>query len=724
MPDDRQKFDIEKLKVDPRMWQRLAMPSENGDTLENVFKDKENPFGKNSKDAMDRVQTLAAEGKLYLREHGRSRHFHKVEKTENNLKLGEQHEMKLSNRTSDPILGGLMWLSRGYFKWIGLEKISNWFDRRLKQRSEIKELNNRYKEEYKDLTKEEKKELKAIRKHEKKLKALEQAKKEAEKTQQEIDKIRGIDTSKSKGEMDSPLNEPPKVEPQKNTMQPTLLGDQPVQEQKPGRQAGENIQIQTKVAQEEIVGTKKDAPQQKENNSQIFINGVELTDETANQFPPHIVDAFKHIQQMINEAEANKQADQQLVQEQPPVTEQPQVTEKDNQVTEDVPKQTNVMEQQENQTVEPKDAVKQNTADTQVPLEEVNAPLKDGADLEPEKVNIQQRHKDQAQKNLQERLAAEKEAMDAALNWKDSLANTLFSHEEGKAMRDQYQTINGNNKETGAEYLSGAVFGIFSKVTENPEQKQQVMDALLNGKPLGRENNDLINNGIAAYSDAFIQKTNGNPERLADMLANAMRELSHQASQETTLSPRLVTIGRLIGNAAKMANDNKLELPLTEDELDVVRGAAVLGDVARKYHDARQHLGKEPMDMSSKLGKRATRDLLMGNATEKMIQQDKRLGQTITSTQQLMGKGIWSIEGLRVYTASSATGRGIQQEDVQALLERPNSTKALDIGKRTANEIVQASMEDFNAAEAAMEKERAIEQQQEQPDIDPMNIMG
>lgn len=156
MPDDRQGFDLEQLKRDPDMWMRLAMPSKNGDSLENVFKKKENPFEKNDQAAVETIQRLAAEGTLYLRERGRSRHFHKVETDGDNLKLGDQHEMKLSNRATDPVLAGLMWLSRGYFKWIGLERISNWFDKRLQHRAEIIELDNRYKEEYKSLSKEEK----------------------------------------------------------------------------------------------------------------------------------------------------------------------------------------------------------------------------------------------------------------------------------------------------------------------------------------------------------------------------------------------------------------------------------------------------------------------------------------------------------------------------------------------------------------------------------------
>ena len=80
MPYNQQGFNVQALKTDPKMWMRLAMPSKNGKYLENVFKDKENPFEKNNQAAVETLEKLAAEGKLYLRDFGRSRHFQKVEK--------------------------------------------------------------------------------------------------------------------------------------------------------------------------------------------------------------------------------------------------------------------------------------------------------------------------------------------------------------------------------------------------------------------------------------------------------------------------------------------------------------------------------------------------------------------------------------------------------------------------------------------------------------------
>ena len=725
MPYNQQGLDLKALKTDPKMWMRLAMPSKNGKYLENVFKDKENPFEKNNQAAVETLEKLAAEGKLYLRDFGRSRHFQKVEKGDDGLKLGAQHEIKLSNSTAGFGLSVLMRLSRAYFKWIGLERISNWFDGRLKRRAELNELNSRYKEEYKSLTKEEKKELKALRKHEKNLKKLEKFQKEVNKTQQELDELRGVNT---KGEMDSPLSQPPTVEQKENTMQPTLLGDQPVQQIPPAPPLPNQFAVK-QTTQQEIPDTKKEENEQGENtrDNKITINGVELTEETAKEFPPQIVEAFKLIQQHINEKEAKEKTNQQPVQESqqvvnenkqegPLATAQTQVVE-EPQVTEQVPK-TQLTETEQIFSNNPA----QPTADKKVPDQEIDSPLKNGADLEPNQVNAQERPKDQAQKDLQERLAAEKDAMDAVQNWKDFVANSLFSHEEGRSAKEFYQNVNKNNEAAGAEYLTGAVFGILSNRSVNQEQKQQVMDALLSGKPLGSENAKLIDDGIAAYNDAIARKTSGSPERLVNMLADSMRELGHQASRETTLSPRLVMIGRLLSNAAQMTNENNLELPIDEDEFSIVKGAGTLSDVAQKYHDARQRLGNDLENISSKENRGAVRDLLMGNAVEKMIQQDKRLGQTITNTQMIMGGGLWEVKKLQTYTSDTATRRGIQPEDIQAILKKPNSTKALSIGTKIGNEVVKASMEDYNAAEKAMQKEMELGQQENQVEINPIQM--
>ena len=715
-------FNLEQLKTNPKMWTRLATRSSNGNTMENVFKEKDNPFEKNSIAAMETIQRLAAEGNLYLREYGRSRHFHKVEKDGNELKLGEQHEMKISNRNSDPILGGLMWLSRGYFKWIGLEKVANWFDERLKQRTAIKDLDKRYKEEYKSLTKEEKNELKAIRKHEKKLKALEKAQKEAEKAQQEIDKIRGKDTSKSKEEMDSPLSEPPKQEPEKNTMQPTLEGDQPVREQKQAQETRENNLVQEKVAQEEIPGTKKAAPEKNDKKAQFFIDGVELTEETEKQFPEHIVKAFKLIQQLIDEMEAVKQANQQPVQEQPaevkenaqsvPET-QPEATEITQE--ENVQKEgtlidlddlgQNVAENNENtQKIDlaELESIFQNTAAQQEgPVEEVKAemtaPLTEPPKVEEDKVGIHGRPKEQEQPTLQERLAAEKEAMDSVVNWKDRLVNTLFSHEEGGPVRDYYDLI--KDQQAGSDFLAGTVCGLLATGAGNPESMKQIMDGLLSGKPLGNEYDNRISEGVIAYNQAVEQMNKGDKEPLVKLITDAALELGKQASLETSLSPRHAMIGRMISNAMSLADEHQLDLPLGPEDWCVIRGAAELSKLAQKHHDAKQHLANGNLDFTKREDRNAVRDLLMGNAVENMLRVDQKEGQQLTNTQVLMGSDYLSVKNLSKMMNATTVRATITAEQVMNLMTMPDSYNSAKMAKQLGDELLDISLQSAKSAE-------------------------
>jgi hypothetical protein len=88
MADTKQSFQLEDLKVDPRMWMRLSMPVGKRKNMGNVFSTKGNPFNEKDNAAMERVRKLAAEGKLFVREEGRSRHFRKVELDGETLKLG------------------------------------------------------------------------------------------------------------------------------------------------------------------------------------------------------------------------------------------------------------------------------------------------------------------------------------------------------------------------------------------------------------------------------------------------------------------------------------------------------------------------------------------------------------------------------------------------------------------------------------------------------------
>jgi hypothetical protein len=425
---------------------------------------------------------------------------------------------------------------------------------------------------------------------------------------------------------------------------------------------------------------------------------VELTEETAKQFPPQIVEAFKLIQQHINEKEAKEKTNQQPVQESqqvvnenkqegPLATAQTQVVE-EPQVTEQVP-QTQLTETEQifsNNPVQP-------TADEKVPDQEIDSPLKNGADLEPNQVNVQERPKDQAQTPLQQRLVAEKEAMDSVINWKDRLSNTLFSHEEGSAVKDYYANI--KDKPDGTYLLAGTVCGLLSAGVD-PESKKQIMEGLLSGKPLGNEYDSRISESVTAYHNAVEQMSRGNREPMTKLITDAALELGRQASQEDGLTPRHVMIGRMISNAMSLADEHKLNLPLNDDQWTQIRGAFELSKLAQKHHDAKQLLGKENVDMTSNEARNAVRDLLLGNAVENMIRIDKTYDQGITNTQVFLGGGYMSVDNLTKMMGATTIRGSITAEQVKNIMEKPDSYESAKMAHQLGTELLEIAQDGYD----------------------------
>lgn len=733
MPDMEQGFDLEKLKTDPQMWKRLAMQKRDGNILENVFEDKDNPFDKNAIGAMETVKRLAAEGKLYLRETGRSRHFHKVEKDGDNLKLGAQHEMRLATRGSDPVQGVLLWLSRGYFNWLGIGFLANWYDRRLKRRAERNEIDSRYKQEYKSLSKEEKKKLKALRKHEKNLKKLEDAKKEAEKTQQELDKFQGTDTTATKGEMNNPLEQPPNPEADKNTLQPTLTGDQPIRDKKPEQTVQNHNLVQEQTISQEITGNRKEKTEDNPNPEKTTLNQTESKKDDLQALLEEVRSGLQMIQQFVKQQKEIELNIQQRNQNQPTVTidnkklqeltvdaavleqifQQPQATEAEKQ---EAPVQTVETAVQE-EIIQPPQA----TETTEAIQKEMPAIFNQGVKLEPEKVGIQERPKEQEPATLQERLAAEKQRMDAIKNWREALTGSLFSHPEGKAMADHLR----ETREDRAYHdtaLSCVAFGVITKNTGTPESRQQVMDALLTGKPLGSQYNDLINEGVAAYNHAAEQMNAGIYEPMEKMLANAVRALNQQSSQETNLSANHVMISRLISNAFKFATEQNLNPPLSDQELQHALGSIELGKVSKNYHAARQYFGQGPVDITNPESRAAMCDLLAGCFASRALKEDINNGVNIPKTHIVMGSGTWSVGNMRQMISASKTMTVLAPDHVQAILEKPDGFRAACVSKDIASKVLAETVDTMRNRARNAEKQNVHEM--EQQNVNQMQVPG
>ena len=725
-------IDLEKLKKDPNLWSRLSVLKGDDDKMEHIFEGEENPFLKDGPAAMEKINRLAEQGKLFVRGYGRASHYQKIEKKGDELKMEEGQYVLKRGAGWDPVGWLLSYLTGSYFRWLGIGFVAKWIDKRRKNRGIEADEKNRERDKYKELSRKEKKELKKALKKEKVLekarKKLEKLEQETQNARKELDQLQGKDTGKNLGEMKSPLSQPPVTEQDKTSMQPTALGDQPPNSQNQlENQKGKEF-VQQRATEYQFQGTQKTEKTQEQNQPQTQPQTRETGLDNMDDVPEEVRKAAQIVENFLKGRKV-KQEPYQIAQEMT-IEYAGRLPVEEEKKTEEQPQQTEVQQTEVQQPeVQPQPTETVNTVeneeiaaprqDSDLPKTDMDSPINNPPDLEKDKVSAQERSKDQA--DLYDRLAAEKQAMDAVKNWQDRVVDSLFSHEEGQTMKEYYNMIKGN-KEVGDEFLAGAVCGMLAKNATGPERNQQVMDDLLDGKSLGSQNENLISDGIAAYNDAIEKKTNGNSKPLENLLANSIRDLSRQASRETTLSPRLAMIGRMINNAVKIADDNGLRLPLDKQDWSVARGAATLATLSQKYHSARQYLGQEPMDISSSKGRRAVGDLLAGSAVEKMLQQDKRRGQTITNTQMIMGDGMWTMDNLRVFTKGSPTRRGITQEQVKTLMEKPKGLKALVIAKNVADDIVSASMEVQEEIEKARQKELEVDQEK-LPEINPMQSL-
>jgi hypothetical protein len=242
---------------------------------------------------------------------------------------------------------------------------------------------------------------------------------------------------------------------------------------------------------------------------------------------------------------------------------------------------------------------------------------------EPDKVGIQGRPKEQEVQPPHERLAAEKHRMEGVKNWRQTITNALLSHEDGREMREYLHSLREDATHHSTA-LSCIAFGVVRGASADQANKQSVMDALLNGQSIGRQNNGLLNKSMEEYNYAAEQLQVNNREPMEKMLTEAVMALSYQASRESSLSPRHTMIARLISNAFRIADSNGLNLPLSNDERTFVKGAQELGKLAQKYQAAREYLSKDTKDLNSPEGRNAVCDLLAGNTVEKMLREEQQ----------------------------------------------------------------------------------------------------
>ena len=712
----QEQFELEKLKNDPDLWKRICAYNEKTGQMEHLFKDKENPFTRGGDAPMNRIREVAEKGNLYMREHGRARHFRKADLEENQLKLGDMREAKLS-RTSDPFMTGLLWATRGYLRWIGLDRIANWLDKRMQKRAERRQEDLRYREEFDSLSDDQKKDMKKLRKEEKQAKKqekerikqqkkaenlakkqekarikqqkkIEKLAKDLEKAQQQLNKLQGKPVTTK----EIPKTDPPEQDKNKETK---------TTKKKVKKKAKKKVKVKPKEKTNEKNKELKEDPQQ--------IELQELPLQQQQQQPPE--------QQIQQEQPPIQQQQQQPIQQQQQLTEAPLIDNDEPAVT------GNLIDTE---------AFPQTVTNDNVPTFDFTAPIEqqiDGnakevhmdnlverpPDLDENKVSMQTTEREK-QTTLQERLVKEKQQLDAVTAWRDTVAKSLFSHEQGNDLMEYYKQ-NLNNKDERSDYLTGVVYGILGGNIATQEQRQDVMNKLLNGEQLGNEYDGLIREGINTFSNAANAESK---ENLKNLMANAMGELSDQASREESFSLRHAMIGRLVSNGAAMANKLEVQLPFNEAEKSLVKGASRMGTIAQNYYNARQYLGNNPEQINTESGKKASDYLLAGNAVKQMFTMDKQEQQKVSATQHILSSEMWSPESMKTLISNSKARRKVDPEGIKSLLEKPDSLDAFKLGKKMSREILVKSMAVENEANRNLEMQNVANLDQVQPQIDPL----
>jgi hypothetical protein len=345
--------------------------------------------------------------------------------------------------------------------------------------------------------------------------------------------------------------------------------------------------------------------------------------------------------------------------------------------------------------------------------------------MEPDKIQIQQRAPEAKPLTFPERLEAEKQALEATKHWRDTVANSLFSHQGGEDLMNNYRMIN-QNPNLGRTFLETAVLGLIANSGRNggEQNNREMLDALLDGRPIGPENDNFVR-GAANYAHDVMD--NPNPDQMKEMLADAARELAWQAGQEPALSVRHVMIGKLISAAMSMAQEKGLNLGLNAPETRMVQGAVEMGKVALHYENARQYFAANPLDLTNEDCRTQLQSLLVGNAVENAMKTDRKNGEgvtAVTTTHTLMGCGVWSEENLRRLSNNSRVITRISSQELQDMLENPNGKIADKAGNSVAKAMIAEARTQMAGNGRIAAKDMTLEQNQQLPVVQPPNFNG
>lgn len=694
MADNQKSFDLEKLKTDPGLWKRLATPFEGSDKMGNVFLEKENPFiAASAAAAMEKVRKLAEEGKLYVREFGRSRHFQKVEKDGEHVKLGEQVDAKTAG-PYDPALGLLHRLSQRYFRRFGMEKIANWFGKRVEKYDAYLELDKQYKREYDSMSKAQKEQLKALRKREKKENSLQEKEKSL---QEELEKVQKELSDLKKDKAPNPEQE--QLDPEQE--QPNPEQEQPKQEQEQAQR--EQIpRPEQELQQEQQLQTPggpfaRDPEQIIRDGDAIYIGGVKITGEVKNLDPELLRDLV---------AQIKAQTQEQQRREEPDIQEPPLDQEALNNAAR-VPGENNPE----------KVAAQQDTSgfwlfDDDPQPEDHSELIPDDDSLVEDHIDLirfddepQPKPEEPVPATLQARLAQERDRLDNITAWANGLTKAMMDNETNRVVYENITEHGTFSADETRALLIGTVSALFG-TKEGRQQGGQLLESVINGQlPKEPAFESQVQQGIQVFDRAWEQLEKGDGKPMGKLMSDSIRELSRSAAERTNLSERNILIGRLISETFRLAQDKPgIKLNLNDEELAAAKGALTMSVVEEKNLRARQLLGgKENLDIRDPQTVTAVRDILMAKGVESCMYSDPPEEGKVSNTQLLMGTDVLSLSNLELMTNGSQPRQNITTEQIKELMNNPQGIRAMKAGmqvaKKFARDAIQKADRELNPPE-------------------------
>ena len=123
------------------------------------------------------------------------------------------------------------------------------------------------------------------------------------------------------------------------------------------------------------------------------------------------------------------------------------------------------------------------------------------------------------------------------------------------------------------------------------------------------------------------------------------------------------------------------------------------------------------MDINQGLGRAAVNSMLAGMAVNSMLQKEAMSEQGIGGTQMIMGYGMWTPESLQEMANYSAERRLLGKQQINNLLEKPDSLAAFCTGSEFTKEIMGESMGLSQQKNYTREREMEAQQQRQSVDL-------